>query len=282
MITSASVAALDEIRQSCLEHATPDFRNWLRHRSRRHPVRLPSTKSAMRMVGHAIAYSQGARSIAVGDLLASGTLDQAFSKFDPEKLARRSAPTLIRHHWGALGAIRFKGKVDSILRAAKVLNRIAREHRSFSSYLRRFGIPRRIRNQCDIDVFWHTFDDFQKDMKARGMPFFNKTTSLLQLLLDLDYDSIKPDLIVMRLSRRIGLVEKETGDRYLREAVWSLQVYGVLRGVRPAAMDWYLLTFGGQTGAAQTLNRRFCPGPNLCRLDDCRVGCRGLCSDHRR
>ena len=34
------------------------------------------------------------------------------------------------------------------------------------------------------------------------MPFFRSTTSLLQLLLDLDYDSIKPDLIVIVSSRQ--------------------------------------------------------------------------------
>jgi len=236
----------------------------------------------MRKIGYAIAYSQGARSVAVAELLAAGTLDAAFDDFDPRRLSRRTPVQVRRRHWDDIGAIRFKGKVDSILKAAEVLNGIVRDHGSFAAYLRTFGIPRRIRSLADVEAFWETCTTFQDNMRERDMPFFNKTTSLLQLLLDLDYDCIKPDLIVMRLARRIGLVEKEIGDRHFREAVWALQTYGVLRGIRPAAMDWYVLAFGGQTEAARSLKRRFCPGPGSCRRRDCPVGSHGLCADYSR
>ena len=77
------------------------------------------------------------------------------------------------------------------------------------------------------------------------MPFFRHTTSLLQLLLDLDHDAIKPDLIVMRLCRRLGIASKEVGDKHFRHAVRFLQEYTVQRKISARALDWALLAFGG-------------------------------------
>ena len=282
MLNKKSVRALDEIRRTCNEYATTGFRVRLRRRSKGQSGRLPSTRKAMRKIGYAIAYSQGSRSVAVSDLLASGALDLAFDGFDPSVLSNRTAGALRQQHWQDLGALRYKSKVDAILKAARVLQSIEREHGSFAGYLRQFGIPRRIRAFSDVDTFWVAFDELRGDLTSRKMPFFSKTTSLLQLLLDLDYDSIKPDLIVMRLSRRIGLVEKEFGDNHFREAVWSLQTYSVLRRIRPATMDLYLLTLGGQTDARSKLTSEFCPGPGTCKSTICLIGRTGLCQDFSR
>jgi hypothetical protein len=236
----------------------------------------------MRIFSVAIAYSQGARSASVGPMIASGVMEKVFLGFDHRRLAKEKAHDILRQHWHALGCIRFKGKVDSILKAARTLTCIEHGHGSFSTYLNRFAIPRRISTAADIDLFWTRFDELRADLRRREMPFFNQTTSLLQLLLDLDYDSVKPDLIIMRLARRIGLVDRETGERSLREAVRSIQVYSVLRGVRAAVMDWYLLSFGGQTEAGMALGKRFCSVPDSCRMADCSIGAKGLCRDFTR
>ena len=91
------------------------------------------------------------------------------------------------------------------------------------------------------------------------MPFFRSTTSLLQLLLDLDFDTVKPDLIVMRLARRLGIVGREEGDRAFRECARFLQTYSIGESCRASELDLALLAFGGQTGASRLLTQRFCP-----------------------
>lgn len=280
MISERTVRALDQIQAMCEEHSTPAFRSWLRVRSARTPRRIPATETIMRKIGYAIAYSRQARSDLVGPLITSGALDEAFLSFDHKRLARVKATNILSRHWKRIGCIRQKSKVSAILKAAAILSTIEKECGSFATYLHSFAIPRRIHSGSDINAFWLEFERLQSDLKRRQMPFFRQTTSLLQLLLDLDFDSVKPDLIIMRLARRIGLVEREVGERHLREAVWSLQAYSVLRGIRAAAMDWYLLSFGGQKEASESLRRRFCPSNGKCNANACAVGDKRLCTDY--
>ncbi len=273
--------SLDEIRTAAERCGTEHFHATIRKRLRKHPRPFPDDRSMMRHFGAAIAYSQGARSNMVAALLQNPVFEEAFAGFNPERLARMEPSAVRRAHWGELKCIRYRKKVDAIIDCAKILVRIRDERGSFGDYLRSYRIPRRLKNSADVDRFWRSFEKLLADLRHRKMPFFRSTTSLLQLLLDLDYDSVKPDLIVMRLARRIGMVQKETGDSHLREAVRKTQEYSVSRGIRASAMDWYLLAYGGQTEAGQALKTRFCPGPGACTADQCRVGAQGLCQDFR-
>lgn len=232
----------------------------------------------MRRFVVAIAYSQGARSSIVRDLVEQPFFREAFADFDPVRLSRKQPKAILRRYWDRLGHIRFKGKIGRIVECAKVLNRVSREFGSFAAYLSSFRIPRRLRAQEDIDQFWERFDLLRRDLADRKMPFFRSTTSLLQLLLDLDYDSVKPDLIVMRLARRIGMVEREVGDKHLRAAARKTQEYAVSRGIRAQAVDLQMLAYGGQTGARQLLKTRFCPASDPCTNRECVVGRNGLCN----
>ncbi len=162
----------------------------------------------------------------------------------------------------------------------KTLNQVEGEFGTFESYLKTFAIPRPLHSRVDIDQFWVGFDSLLKDLRRRNMPFFRSTTSLLQILLDLDYDSVKPDLIIMRLVRRLGIVSKETGDKNFREAVRLLQEYAVDRKIRVSAVDWYLLAYGGQTEACRSLAVRFCPGSGSCSNRLCKLGRQNRCSDY--
>ena len=115
------------------------------------------------------------------------------------------------------------------------------------------------------------------DLRQREMPFFRSTTSLLQLLLDLDFDSVKPDLIVMRLARRIGLVERELGEPHFRAATKAIQRYAIERGLRARSLDLAMLAFGGQTGTRDLLSRRFCPPFDPCGNASCPLAGKLLC-----
>jgi len=236
----------------------------------------------MREMCVAIAYSQGARSVLVGDLINSVVFGNAFEEFDPARLRHRSATKILRDHWHEMSVMRFRTKVARIVRGACVLDTIETEHGSFDCYLKSFAIPQCIRDSNDINDFWSRFDTLQENLKCRRMPFFQSTTSLLQLLLQLDYDCIKPDLIAMRLARRIGLVPRETGVRSLRDATRSVQKHAVQQGIRANAMDWYLLAFGGQSGAKRELTQQYCPSRGPCKNMLCAIGPAQLCCDFEK
>jgi len=271
--------ALDAIFDTCKHHASPEFWKYADGSLKECHTPLPDDQGMMRHLCEAIAFSQGARSSMVTLLIKEPVFEQAFKGFDPDKLAEASPENIRGQYWGQLKRMRYKKKVDAIIGCAGVLRGIARENGSFAEYLRAYGIPPRLKSPVDIDLFWRTFDAVLGDLQRRRMPFFRSTTSLLQLLLGLDYDSVKPDLIVMRLARRIGMVRKETGDRHLREAVRKLQEYALARGIRVSATDWHLLAYGGQTEAGPTLTEKFCLGPGSCSSIKCPLGTGGLCLD---
>jgi 3-methyladenine DNA glycosylase Tag len=270
--------ALDLVRQQCHTSATSGWHQEMDRRTQCTPRPIPSDQKIMRHFCVAIAYSQGARSAQIGALIKTPIFREAFADFNPVALAQCNPNVIIKSFWSHLGHFRFKGKIRQIVRCAKTLNVITRENGSFVRYLQGFQIPRRIRSQTDIDQFWLRFDQLRRDLKCREMPFFSRTTSLLQLLLDLDYDSVKPDLIIMRLAHRIGIVGRETGDRALRQCVRFLQAYSVRKSCRAAELDLALLAFGGQSGAAQLLTKRFCPPSDPCHHAACAVGADRLCA----
>ena len=232
----------------------------------------------MRRICVAIAYSQGSRSSLIGELIETPVFKEAFAGFDLAALARRDPERILATYWTRLGHFRFRSKIPRIVQCARVLNSIIRDHGSFAAYLEGFQIPRRIRIGQHLDQFWRQFDVLQRDLRRREMPFFRSTTSLLQLLLDLDYDSVKPDLIVMRLARRIGIVDRETGERAFRQCVRFLQEYSITNSCRAAELDLALLAFGGQSGAVQLLTQKFCPPTDPCHHATCVVGANHLCA----
>lgn len=273
-----STKALNLILEHFTTSATPAGKRALAVRSRRASAPLPNDHEMMRLFCVAISYSQGARSSQVASLVNSTVFRAAFSGFDSKRLAASDPERILRDHWNELSDLRFRGKIRRIVRCAQVLNDITNRHGKFSDYLLGFNIPQRIRTEADIDRFWLGFDALQGDLRARGMPFFRSTTSLLQILLDLDFDSIKPDLIVMRLVRRIRITPRETGDRTLRHAVRALQTFSVRQHGRAAALDLAMLAFGGQSQASKLLSTRFCPPKDPCVNSACLLWANRLCT----
>jgi len=269
--------ALDLVAEACAASGTPEWKQEWRDRTRKSPRRLPDDLALMRRMAVAIAYSQGSRSSVIRDLVREPVFAEAFAQFDPGRLARKKPATIRRLHWHELSSLRFRSKIDRIVACASVLNGISREFGSFADYLLSFEIPRRLRTPSEVDQFWSAFDRLRADLRGREMPFFRSTTSLLQLLLDLDYDSVKPDLIVMRLARRIGMTDRELGEKHLRAVAREVQDYAIRRGVRAQAVDLEMLALGGQTGARLLLSERFCPPSDPCRHTSCSLGRKGLC-----
>jgi len=213
-------------------------------------VAIPSGDRLMEKFCVAIAHSQSAPSDVVLRMIKAGHLKAAMHDYSVARIAEEKPAQLLRRCWKKpLTCIRFKGKIKSMVESARILQDIETEHGSFAKYLRSFRVPRRLHSMADIEVFWQAFDALQKDLKKRKIPFFANTTSLLQLLIDLDHDALKPDLIIMRVAYQWGIVPRETGIPALRQAVRALQEYGVTRSRRPLAVDWVVLTHGKQKGA---------------------------------
>jgi hypothetical protein len=235
----------------------------------------------MRHICVAIAHSQGARSIQIAQLIDTDVFTKAFCDFNIARLAKQNPSKLLKQYWSRLSHMRFRGKVKGMITCAQIMRDIQREHGSFAQMIKHHQIPQRIRSEKEFDRFWAGFNSLQKEMVQRKMPFFRSTTSLLQLLLDLDYDSVKPDLIVMRLAKRLGMVRKETGERNLRKVVTIIQLYCLGKPTRASAVDLMMLIVGGQTGSRGLAKIRFCPPKGYCNQRACSLGTNGHCSAYR-
>lgn len=94
-------------------------------------------------------------------------------------------------------------------------------------------------------------------MKNNKIPFFQSTTSLLHFLLDIGYDCMKPDLVVIKVAKKLNIVDNETGDKNFRKTVRFIQEYSVDRQIRPSIVDFYFLINEGQMGAKKFVNPDF-------------------------
>jgi len=274
--------ALDELTRVCKKHAATDFPDELRRHNRKTPRPVPNDQQMMRHICVAIAHSQGARSIQIARLIDTDVFAKAFCNFNIARLAKQDPSKLLKKYWPHLSHMRFRGEVRSMVKCAQIFEDIQGEHGSFAQLIKHHQIPQRIRTEKEFDRFWAGFDSLQQEMISRKMPFFRSMTSLLQLLLDLDFDSVKPDLIVMRLARRIGLTSKETGDRKMREVVQIIQRYCLNRPLRASAVDLMMLCLGGQTGSVALLSKRFCPPSDPCHNTLCSLGRKGICRSFTR
>lgn len=270
--------ALDLIGQVCAESGVPDWKREARRTSKKRRDPIPDDQEMMRRICVAIAFSQGAQSRLIEKLIDKPVFSEAFANFDVDRLARQKPEAIRRRYWKSLGHMRFKGKVDAMVNAARVMRDLAVEHGSFAEYLKGSQIPQRLKSEGDIDKFWEGFLLLRADLRSRKMPFFQNTTSLLQLLLDLDHDAVKPDLIIMRLARRIGMIEKETGEANLQEVVRQVQKFAISRGMRASLVDLQMLAFGGQSSASLLLSEKFCPASDPCQNPKCGIGRIGLCN----
>ena len=100
------------------------------------------------------------------------------------------------------------------------------------------------------------------------MPYYKNITTLLHLLLHLGFPCLKPDLIVMTVAAKIGIVaERKNHNTYgfkeRKLAVKTIQQYCLNRNIKPAVMDLYILIYGGQKDALRYVNRGFDPLSNL-------------------
>ena len=207
----------------------------------------------LRTLSHLIAYSQNSNSEIVERLLNSGKYDKAFENFDIEKVIKLNPCDIADNHWEYIKGIRQQAKLFHIVSLARKIKQIG----SFATILSEMNIPKTIKSENDIKDFWIGFDKLLATLKDNKIPFFQSTASLLHFLLDIGYDCVKPDLVVMKVAKKLEIVDNETGDKNFRQTVRIIQEYSVDRQIRPSIIDFYFLIDEGQMGARKFVTKEF-------------------------
>ena len=207
----------------------------------------------LKKLSHLIAYSQNANSEIVEQVLKSGNFDAAFLNFKIDEVVKLNPCDIAEEHWNSIQGIRQQAKLFHIVSLARKIKNIG----SFTEILNDNQIPKTIVNESDIVQFWTGFDQLLKILKTNKIPFFQSTTSLLHLLLDLGYDCVKPDLVVMKVAKKLNIVDIVIGDKNFRKTVRFIQEYAIDRKIRPSVVDFYFLIDEGQMGARKFVTENF-------------------------
>ena len=238
----------------------PAFESWVEERVACVP-RFESTDDELlgRFIT-LIAYSNNAQANLVTRMVELGVLRKVFQDYSVEKVSVLQPEQVLKQHWQAIQAMRFKYKVDAMVRCAQCLLLIRKQHGSFMTYLAGMGLPGAIKSDADILSFWTAFGRLRAYLWELDFPYFQNLTSLCHLLMDIGFDCAKPDLAVMKAAVDLGIVappakqkknpEKSRGhsEEALRRTVQAIQAYAISRNTRPSIIDLYFLIRGGQTG----------------------------------
>ena len=188
----------------------------------------------LRVMATLIAFSNNAPSDTVGYMIESGVFERVFHNFDLAKVANLNSDIILANEWGNIGVIRFKKKINAIIRCANLLMKNGTEKATIESLYKNYNLPKDIKNENDIIRFWDLFDRVIAYYKKIDMPYFKNDTTLLHLLLHLGFPCIKPDLIVMKVAASLGVIKaKDNHNTYSsvekRLVVGTIQKYCLLR-----------------------------------------------------
>lgn len=229
------------------------FDEEIKRRQDRVVTDISDDNKILRTLSHLIAYSQNANSEKVEQVLKSGLFDKAFNDFKIDKVINLNPCDIADNHWDSIQGIRQQAKIFHIVSLARKIKKLG----GFKTILNDAQIPKKITSNNDINEFWKGFDELLKKLINAKIPFFRSTTSLLHLLLDMGYDCAKPDLVVMKVAKKLSIVDNESGDKNLRQAIRFMQEYSLNREIKPSVVDFYFLIEGQQKGAEKYVSENF-------------------------
>ena len=244
---------IDKIIERIDNYRKPIFSTEIKARNEKKVSDKLSENEIIEIFTTLIVYSQNANSKLVEQIINTGIFKEIFANFEIEKIIKMNPCDLADKYWDRIGGIRQQAKLFHIVSLARKIKRMG----SFNALLTETEIPKEIKTEKDIDQFWIGFNKLKKTMEEYKVPFFRSTTSLLHFLLETGYDCVKPDLVVMRVSKKIGIVNKESGETNLIETVRTIQEYSLERKIRPSIVDLYFLVEEGQRGAKKFVEDDF-------------------------
>ena len=245
---------IDKIIETVDQYKTePLFSDEKNKRQNKIVSNIPNDNEILKTLSYLIAFSQNSNSEIVEQVLKSGKFDKAFNDFKIEEVIKLNPCDIADNHWNSIKGIRQQAKLFHIVSLARKIKKIG----SFADILNQTNIPKSIKTHNDIYDFWNGFDQLLTTLKNNKIPFFQSTTSLLHFLLDIGYDCVKPDLVVMKVAKKLNIVDNETGDKNFRKTVKFVQEYSVDRQIRPSIIDFYFLIDEGQMGAKKFVRPEF-------------------------
>lgn len=244
---------IDEIIRSIDQFKSSLFEGELHKRQNKLFSPFLNDDEVLKKLSYLIAYSQNANSELVEQVLKTGKFDEAFRSFKIDEVVKLNPCDIAEIHWTSIQGIRQQAKLFHIVSLARKIEKIG----SFSETLNNNQIPKTINSENDIIQFWTGFDQLLKILKTNKIPFFQSTTSLLHLLLDIGYDCVKPDLVVMKVAKKLNIVDSVAGDKNFRKTVRFIQEYSISRKIRPSVVDFYFLIDEGQMGAKKFVTEDF-------------------------
>lgn len=222
-------------------------------RNNKTPKDFISERDILELFTYLIAFSQNSNSELVDKLIKSGNLNKVFINFEIDEVASMNPCDIVEKDWDLIKAMRQQSKIFHIIMLARKIKKIE----NISEILNSNIIPKRIESENDIIKFWEGFDQLQNILKTNKIPFFQSTTSLLHFLLESGYDCVKPDLVVMKVAKKIGIVDNVDTDESLRKTVKVIQEYSLNRKIRPSVVDLYFLIDEGQKWAKNFVSKDF-------------------------
>ena len=231
----------------------PGFSNEIKARSNRIVPETLSNNEIIKIFIELIAFSQNANSKKVSEIIKKPIFKKAFADYDIDKIAKMNPCDIADEYWKDISGIRQQAKIFHIVTLARKINKIG----SFDKLLLDTKIPKSIITNDDIEEFWFGFKKLKKVMNEHKIPFFRSTTSLLHFLLEMGYDCAKPDLVVMRVAKKLDIVESEKGEKNLVKAIRTIQEYSIDSGIRPSVIDFYFLIDEGQKEATKFVKDEF-------------------------
>lgn len=237
-----------------------NFQRELASRRDRTVVPLVTDSEVLRNVAHIVAFAH-AGSERVKSMIDGGRWHSVWLNYDVQAVAALNPCDVIDQHWNTISSIMNGAKAYFIVMAARAISRLALQNGcgGFDSLLNECRIPPRLEKEGDIAAFWKAFKNLRKQMKKHSIPYLGSITSLSHLLLHLGYDCVKPDVIVMQVAKKLGMIEDTKKDSSLEKVARLLQEYAVDRKIRPSEIDMYFLIQGQQSEARAWVRPDFKP-----------------------
>jgi len=236
-------------------YATPEFHLEYQTRDQRRPPDLLSANAELRRIALVYAYSGGVQARPVRAMINENHYDLAFSEFEVEIVRKINPCDVYDLHWESIKSIKNESKLLWIVRAARVLF----SGNSFFSELIANHVPTYIKKIDDVEMFWLTLKKVEKKLKKMHLSGMQSVTSQLHFLMELGYDCVKPDRIVMDVAQELGMVGASRENADLIRVARLLQIFALNMEVRPAILDMYFLIQGGHTDAKNWTTPDFVP-----------------------
>lgn len=192
-----------------------------------------------------VAFSQNANSRKVQKVLEEGKFKEIFFSYNIEEMIQMNPCDVIDEYWQDIAGIRQQSKIFHILMFARRIKEIG----SFDKLLDESKMPKQNKSEYDIIQFWKSFSRLRKLMEHKKIPFLRSTTTLLHFLLEIGYDCVKPDLVVMKISKKLGISNGLQEKKQLITTVKTIQEYSLLKNIKPSVIDLYFLVDGQQEWA---------------------------------